>query len=244
MNADAFLVLPAIDLRGGKVVRLAQGDPGRQTTYGDDPFAWVERWGAEGASWLHVVNLDGAFGDDSGPTMAALKTILTLGLQIEFGGGVRDRSAIDRLFGLGVERVCLGTAAVQEPTLLEWALDKYGSAHISADIGVKDGQVMVKGWQETTPLSAVEVGERFRAQGLEWCTLTNVRQDGTGQGIDLRAAIELQAVTGLKVIASGGVRRVEEVHATRKAGLAGIILGRALYEGTLVLSDCLEALEL
>jgi phosphoribosylformimino-5-aminoimidazole carboxamide ribotide isomerase len=244
MTEDTFLILPAIDLRGGKVVRLAQGDPSRQTTYADHPLAWAERWKSEGASWLHVVNLDGAFGEDPGPNMAELKRILTLGMKVEFGGGVRDRSTIDGLFELGVERVCLGTAAIREPALLEWALQSYSPAHISADIGVRDGKVLVKGWQEPSPLTVQEAGKKFRTQGLEWCVLTNVQRDGIGQGIDLSAAFELQDSTGLRVVASGGVCRVEEVQAAREGGLAGIILGRALYEGTLVLSDCLAVLEL
>lgn len=244
MQKEKFLVIPAIDLRGGKVVRLAQGDPSRQTTYGDQSLAWAERWKSEGAEWLHVVNLDGAFGEDARQNLKALETLLPLGLKIEFGGGVRDRAFIETLTGLGVERIFLGTAVVQDPELVEWAIAHHGPARIAADIGVRDGKVMFKGWQEGTPLSVLEIGQRLRDQGLEWCVLTDIRRDGTGVGIDLTAANSLQSSTGLKVVASGGVSRVDEVRAAREAGLAGIILGRALYEGTLSLRDCLDIKEL
>jgi phosphoribosylformimino-5-aminoimidazole carboxamide ribotide isomerase len=140
---------------------------------------------------------------------------------------------------LGVERICLGTSAVQDPALVEWALGRYGAEHISADLGVRDGIVMVKGWQEASPLTLEAAGRRFRRQGLQWCVLTDVRRDGVGTGAALEAALELQTTTGLKVIASGGVRSVEEVRRARQMGLAGIILGKALYDGVLSLNDCL-----
>src|SRR5512135_2407601 len=116
---NGFTVFPAIDLRGGKGVRLAQGDPSRQTTYGDDPCYWAERWKSEGADWLHVINLDGAFGEDARLNLEALQSILAIGLKVEFGGGVRDLASIQKLLDLGVDRLFVGTAAVQDPALLD-----------------------------------------------------------------------------------------------------------------------------
>jgi phosphoribosylformimino-5-aminoimidazole carboxamide ribotide isomerase len=139
---------------------------------------------------------------------------------------------------LGVDRVVLGTAAIQNPALVEWAIARYGAGRIAADIGVRDGLVMVKGWQEATPLTMLEAGKRFRAQGLEWCVLTDVRRDGVGSGVSVAPAVELQTATGLKVVASGGVSSLEDVIRVKNAGLAGVIIGRALYEGNLRLSDC------
>jgi phosphoribosylformimino-5-aminoimidazole carboxamide ribotide isomerase len=241
MGKTSFTIFPAIDLRSGKVVRLAQGDPLRQTTYGDDPLAWAERWKSAGAGWLHVVNLDGAFGEETQANMKTLQALLGIGLKVECGGGVRDRAAITRLLEMGVERVFLGTAAIQNPTVVDWAISKYGAVHIAADIGTCEGRVMVKGWQEATSLTVLEAGKRLREQGLEWCVLTDVQRDGTGAGVNVTTAEELQTVTGLKVVASGGVHSLEEIRQARAAGLAGVILGKALYDGQLSLSDCLAS---
>ncbi len=238
----AFTVFPAIDLRAGKVVRLAQGDPSRQTTYGDAPRAWAERWRAQGADWVHVINLSGAFNEDARANLKALESILAVGMLVELGGGIRDQGTIRVLLEMGVERVFLGTAAIQDPGLAEWALARYGPSRIAADIGAKDGMVMVNGWQESTSLAVLEVGSRFRQLGFEWCVLSDVRRDGVGLGVETRSAIALQTKTGLKVVASGGVSSLEDVHRVFKAGLAGLIIGRSLYEGKLVLQDVMTAL--
>lgn len=232
-----FTIFPAIDLRAGKIVRLAQGDPNRQTTYGNDPSTQAEQFKTEGAAWIHVINLSGAFGEDAQANLKALEAILSVGLKVEFGGGIRDEETIRVPLEMGAERVFLGTAAIQNPSLVDWAVAQYGPARIAADIGVRDGLVMVKGWQESTPLTMLEAGKRFRAQGLEWCVLTDVRRDGVGTGVSVDSAVELQAATGLKVVASGGVSSVEDVRRVREAGLAGVIIGRALYEGNFRLSD-------
>ena len=234
----AFTVIPAIDLRHGQVVRLAQGDPARQTTYGEDPCFWAERWKSEGAEWLHVVNLDGAFGEDARLNLQALQSLLAIGLKVEFGGGVRDLASIQKLLDLGVDRLVLGTAAVQDPALLDRALAAFGPARIAGDIGARNGYVTIQGWQENTRFTVLEIGRRFRQQGLEWCVLTDVSRDGTVAGLNWESAVELQICTKMKVVASGGVDRLEAVHSARRAGLAGVIIGRALYEGQLSLHDC------
>ena len=143
---DTFTIFPAIDLRAGKVVRLAQGDPARQTTYGDDPRAWAERWRSEGAEWLHIINLSGAFDEDSQANLKALEGILEVGLKVEFGGGIRTQDSIRAPLEMGVARVFLGTAAIREPALVDWAIAQYGPARIAGDIGARDGQVTVRGW--------------------------------------------------------------------------------------------------
>jgi phosphoribosylformimino-5-aminoimidazole carboxamide ribotide isomerase len=238
--AGRFTIFPAIDLRAGKVVRLAQGDPGRQTIYGDNPRMWAERWQSEGTDWLHVIDLDGALNEDSRLNLQALKSILNVGLNVEFGGGIRNRASVETVLDLGVRRVFLGTAAVQNPALVAWAISAFGPDRIAADIGSRNNQVTIKGWQETTSLSVHEVGTRFRAQGLEWCVLTNVKRDGVSSGVDLASAVELQDATGLLVVASGGVNSLEDVQRVHKAGLAGVVVGRALYEGKISLVECLK----
>jgi phosphoribosylformimino-5-aminoimidazole carboxamide ribotide isomerase len=237
---DRFSIVPAIDLRAGKVVRLAQGDPRRQTIYGDNPRLWAERWQSEGAEWLHVINLDGAFDEDASLNMQAVKAILEVGLNVELGGGIRNQASIETALQLGIRRVFLGTAAIQNPALVDWAIATYGPVHIAGDIGSRNNRVTIKGWQETTSLSTSEVGTRLHSQGVEWCVLTNVKRDGVSSGVDIISAVELQNITGLKVVASGGVNSIEEILGARKAGLAGIIIGRALYEGKISLADCLK----
>ena len=238
-TAPQFTVFPAIDLRGGKVVRLAQGDPERQTTYGDDPLFWAERWQAEGAEWLHVINLSGAFEEDTNANLEALQKILTTGMKVEFGGGIREKDNIRTALDLGVARVFLGTATVQKPDLVDWAIAEYGPERIAGDIGARDGQVMVKGWQQATPLTVLEVGQRLRDQGVAWCVFTDVKRDGVSTGVDVSSAVKLQQATKMKVVASGGVSTREDVRHTQEAGLAGVIIGRALYEGNLRLRDLL-----
>ncbi len=233
----SFTIFPAIDLRNGKIVRLTQGDPNQQTTYGDDPRAQAEQFKAEGAEWVHVINLSGAFGEEASANLKALQAILEVGLKVEFGGGIRDEESIQIPLQMGVERVFLGTAAIQTPALVDWAVARYGPERIAADIGVRDGLVMIRGWQQATPLTMLEAGRRFRAQGLEWCVLTDVRRDGAGTGVSVESAVELQTATGLKVVASGGVSSLEDVLRVKQAGLAGVIIGRALYEGNLRLRD-------
>ena len=236
-----FTIFPAIDLRAGKVVRLAQGDPSRQTTYGDDPRQQAERFKTEGAEWLHVINLSGAFNEDAQANLKALESILNVGLKVEFGGGIRDEETIHIPLEMGVERVFLGTAAIKNPELVDWAIEHYGPTRIAGDIGARDGNVMVKGWQESTPLTVLEAGHRLQAQGIKWCVLTDVKRDGVGTGVDVRSAVDLQEKTGLQVVASGGVSKLEDVHQVKNAGLAGVILGKALYEGKLSLQEALIA---
>jgi len=174
--------------------------------------------------------------------MQALKSILKVGLKVEFGGGMRDRASIETALDMGIWRIFLGTAAIQNPALVDWAIAAYGPARIAGDIGSRDNRVTFKGWQETSTLSVQDVGARLHSQGLEWCVLTNVKRDGVGSGVDIASAIALQNGTGLQVVASGGVSSIENVRQAQEAGLAGVILGRALYEGTLSFADCIGAL--
>ncbi len=238
-HASRFTVFPAIDLRQGKVVRLAQGDPNRQTVYGDDPAAVAERWKAEGAEWLHVVNLDGAFGDDASLNLQSLISILALGPKVQFGGGLRDETSLHRALEAGVARVVIGTAAIENPALVELAVREFGPERIAVGIDAREGRVRVKGWQEGAGITATDFGQRLRGQGVEWCIFTDVARDGIGAGVNAAATAELARATGLRVVASGGVNGIEDVRRVRDAGLAGVIVGRALYEGQVRLRDLL-----
>ena len=240
-SADArFIVFPAVDLRCGQVVRLAQGDPGRQTVYADDAVAVAERWQAEGAQWLHVVNLDAAFGQDTGANARALTAVAALGLKVQFGGGLRDRASLERAIDAGVTRLVIGTAAVEQPALVDWALATYGSERVAVGIDAREGQVRVRGWSEAGGLSALDLARRLRAQGVEWCVFTDVARDGLQTGVNVAATQALARAAGLHVIASGGVAGVDDVQRVREAGLAGVIIGRALYEGHIQLKELFD----
>ena len=235
-----FTIFPAIDLRAGQIVRLAQGDPERQTVYGDNPRAQAQIFRDAGAEWVHVINLSGAFNEDADANLRALEGILSVGLKVEFGGGIRDRETLRIPLEMGMERVFLGTAAIKTPELVDWAIATYGAERIAGDIGARDGMVMALGWQESTPLSVLEVGQRLYAQGVRWCVLTDVKRDGVGTGVDVSNAVALQEQTGLRMVASGGVSTLADVRRVKDAGLAGVIIGRALYEGKIDLGEVLE----
>ena len=235
-----FTVFPAIDLRGGHVVRLAQGDPARQTVYGDDPAAVARRWQDEGAEWVHVVNLDGAFGEPGGPNALAVDMIVATGVKVQFGGGLRDRASIERALEAGVGRIVIGTAAVEQPALVAEAVRDFGAERVAVGIDARDGRVRVRGWADETGVAAADLGWQMRALGLEWCVFTDVARDGVGTGVNVPATAELARATGLNVIASGGVAGTKDVRAVRAAGLAGVIIGRALYEGQVALKDVMD----
>lgn len=244
MTADtAFTIFPAIDLRAGQVVRLALGDPGRQTVYGADPVAVAERWRAAGARWLHVVNLDGAFGEAGAANLAALAALTGVGLAVQFGGGLRDRAGVERALAAGVRRVVLGTAAVENPELVDWAVAEFGPERVAVGLDAREGVVRVRGWAESAGVTAVDLGKRLAGQGAAWCVFTDVARDGVGTGVNVAATAALAAATGLRVIASGGVAGLADLAAVRAAGLAGVIVGRALYEGQVDLRQAVEQLE-
>ena len=235
-----WTVYPAIDLRRGRVVRLVQGDPGQETKYADDPLSVARRWQEAGAEWVHVVNLDGAFGERSRANLAALERILTTGLRVQFGGGLRDSKALRRALALGVSRVVVGTAAVEDPALVEEALRTFGPERVAVGIDAREGKVRTHGWREATSMTAVELARQWADKGMRWVIFTDVSRDGIGSGINVEATAHLAQTTGLNVIASGGVASLEDVRRAYEAGLSGVIIGRALYEGQVTLEDALR----
>ncbi len=233
-------IYPAIDLRQGRVVRLAQGDPNRETEYADDPLRVARRWQQAGAKWLHIVNLDGAFGEHSQENQDALIRILTMGLHVQHGGGMRDLEGIQRALELGVSRVVVGTLALNDPAQVEAALDAFGPERIALGIDARDGTVRTHGWKKDTPVAAIELGQQWAAQGVRWAVFTDVARDGVRTGLNLEATVELAQATGLQTIASGGVASLEDVQQAYDAGLNGVIIGRTLYEGEILLEDALR----
>jgi phosphoribosylformimino-5-aminoimidazole carboxamide ribotide isomerase len=239
-----FMIYPAIDLRNGKVVRLKEGDPTRLTSYSDDPSEVARRWIRMDAKWLHVVNLDGAFGERDSSNDAALTSILDIAkefnVQVQFGGGLRSVRAIEQVLDFEVGRVVLGTIAIESPGIVAEALAHFGAERIAVGIDARDGLVRVRGWKDNSGISANELALQMRDLGLRTVIFTDIRRDGLGSGLNIAATRTLADISGLDVIASGGVDTIEDVLAARDAKLAGVIIGRAIYEGSLDLQEALR----
>ena len=235
-----FTIYPAIDLRGGKVVRLKEGDPARMTSYSDDPAETAKRWIDAGAAWLHVVNLDGAFGESDNANNAALESILKLGTRVQFGGGMRSLESIESGLSLGVNRVILGTIAIEQPEIVRDALTRFGAEHIAVGIDARDGLVRTRGWKDNSGVPALDLALQMTSFGLATVIFTDVSRDGLGRGLNIPATRELSEKSGLDVIASGGVHTIDDVKSAKDAGLAGCIIGRALYDGTVDLVKALQ----
>jgi len=237
----SFIIYPAIDLRAGRVVRLQEGDPGRMTAYSDDPARTARRWLEAGARWLHVVNLDGAFGESDHANRLAVQSILQIvrafDSQVQLGGGMRSIDAMEAALNVGVNRIILGTIAIEQPAIVRDALLKFGAERIVVGIDARDGLVRVRGWKSNSGIAATDLALEMRTAGLRTIIFTDVSRDGVGSGLNIDATSQLADVSGLDVIASGGVHTLEDVITARDAKLAGVIIGRALYEETIDLKE-------
>jgi phosphoribosylformimino-5-aminoimidazole carboxamide ribotide isomerase len=245
-----MIVFPAIDLRRGRCVRLRQGRAEEETVYGDDPAAVARDWLAQGATWLHVVNLDGALGDaPAGAQPVNLRRLAQIraavgGLPIQFGGGLRALADVETALDLGATRVVLGTAAVQAPELVVEALRRFGPERIVAGIDARDGRVATHGWQQSSGTTAVALGRAMGALGVIRAVYTDIRRDGMLAGANVAATAELARASGLRVIASGGVASradVARLRARAGDGIEGVIIGQALYTGALSLGEAIRA---
>ena len=233
---------PAIDLRGGQVVRLAQGEATRETVYGHDPVAQAEEFVVAGARWLHIVDLNRAFGDgDNDSAIAEIARRFGDRLRLQLGGGIRDVARAEAVVQLGVSRVVIGTAAVDQPALVDAVVRALGGDRVAVGIDARDGRVAVRGWVETSAVRATELAARVAAQGVQTVIHTDIARDGMLSGPNFDEALALQA-KGPRVIVSGGVASVADLRAVASAGLAGAITGRAIYEWRFTLTEALAAL--
>ena len=237
-------IYPAIDLRNGKCVRLFQGKADAETVYFESPLVPALNWKEQGAEFLHVVDLDGAFSGGSQNLDAVEQIVRSSGLQVQLGGGMRDEAAIANALELGLHRVIIGTRACNEPEWIESLISKFGSDKIVVGIDAKDGMVTTKGWVEETEVNALDLAWKLFAFGLRWIIHTDVATDGAMLGPNLEAQKKmLEAVPECNVIASGGVSRNEDLEdlnnlASEYSNLEGVIIGKALYENSINLSDC------
>ena len=240
MNFD---VIPAIDLRGGQVVRLKQGDYAQQTTYAADPRELAQRYADAGARWLHLVDLDGARSGQL-DNLAVIRAIAAYGMQVQAGGGVRDEADLQRLFDAGVQRVVLGSVAIRDPGLVAGWLDTYGAERLTLALDTRriDGRWTLPsaGWTETEARTLDELAPWFAVHGARHLLCTDIDRDGMLAGFNLDLYRHLaDSVPQLAVQASGGVRSLDDIRAAREAGARGVILGRALLEGRFTVEEAL-----
>jgi len=237
-----MIVIPAIDLRNGRCVRLSQGKPDREKTYSDKPAEVARAWMEQGAQWLHVVDLDGAFTGEPRNLPALNDICAAVDIPVQFGGGNRTMEVISRIFDAGVERVVLGTAALESPTFLREACGKFRE-RIAVGIDASGGKVAVKGWRDVTDIDAVEFGKRVSGEGAGLIIYTDISRDGMLSGPNKEATKRMADSVPIPIIASGGISSLSDV--TEIARLApgriiGMIIGKALYEGSFSLRHAID----
>ena len=234
-------VYPAIDLRGGRCVRLLQGEFDRETVYGDDPVAVARAWAAAGARWLHVVDLDGARAGRPLQTALVREICRAAAIPVQVGGGLRDADAVDAVLDAGAARVVLGTIAVRDPAACR-AICRAYPGRVAIGLDARGGRIRVAGWTEAEDVDAVTAAARAAGMGAAAVVYTDVERDGTERGPDLAGTQAVARAAGLPVVASGGIGSLEHVRAVAELagdGVAGVIIGRALYTGAVRLADAL-----
>jgi phosphoribosylformimino-5-aminoimidazole carboxamide ribotide isomerase len=240
-----MILYPAIDLKNGQCVRLLRGDMAKATVFNDDPAAQACLFQQAGFQWLHLVDLDGAI-EGSSVNSAAVRSILSqVKIPAQLGGGIRNMAAIDRWLEAGLARVILGTVALEDPELVKTACKEY-PGKVAIGIDARNGMVAVKGWVETSTISAMELALRFEDAGAAAIVFTDIDRDGAMGGVNLDATVDLAFALSTPVIASGGVSSLHDLKALKleeKSGINGVIVGRALYDGGIEPAAALEALK-
>ena len=234
-------VIPAIDLRGGRCVRLHQGDFQRETVFSDDPLAMARRWQDEGGPRLHLVDLDGAATGKPAHLEIISAIVAALDIPVQVGGGIRSAETARAWLEAGAERVVIGTAAVRDPGMVRAVCQEHGPGRVVVSVDARDGMVALQGWTEASEVSALELAHRMAALGVERLLYTDIARDGMLTGPDLETNALLAQETGMAVLASGGVASVEDIRRLAPTGVEGVIVGRALYTGAVSLPEALEA---
>lgn len=236
-----MIIYPAIDIRGGRCVRLTEGRFEAETVFADDPAEMALKWAACGAQWLHLVDLDGALAGE-GKNLPVIERILqSVKLPVQLGGGIRNMQAIDKLLALGVQRVILGSAAVKKPELVAEACRQY-PGHIAVGIDAKNGDVAIEGWGQGSGVAAVELAKKMASYGVDKIIFTDISRDGMLSGVNAEATAALARACGVEIIASGGVASLEDIRrvkAVEADGVTGCIIGKAIYTGAVDLREAL-----
>jgi phosphoribosylformimino-5-aminoimidazole carboxamide ribotide isomerase len=237
-----MIIFPAIDLRRGKCVRLQQGRAEHETIYSDDPIEVALRWQGEGASWLHLVDLDSAMSNASENRQIAKLIFRALTIPVQFGGGVRNETDLDEILGGGASRVVIGTAAFRDPEFLKRAVEQH-SDRIIVGLDARDGLLATHGWNQVEEVEALAFAKSLVQMGVQRVVYTDISRDGMLSGPNWIVTEQLARETGLKVIASGGVSSLEDLRALKalgRSGVEGVIVGKALYEGKFSLGDAIR----
>jgi phosphoribosylformimino-5-aminoimidazole carboxamide ribotide isomerase len=237
------IIIPAIDLKEGKCVRLLQGDFEKVTVYGNDPAAMARSWQEQGAERIHVVDLDGSLAGSPKNRAQILAIVRAVSLPVEVGGGIRDLKTIDEYLGMGVRWVILGTAALRDKHLVREALRAY-EGRIILGIDAADGKVAVQGWTEKTSASPAALARQYESEGLAAVIYTDIKRDGMKTGVNIEATKALAEAVNIPVIASGGVAGIEDIIKLKEieaAGVTGVIIGKALYSGEISLAEAIKA---
>ena len=236
-----MLIIPAIDLKDGRCVRLFRGEMDKETIYFEDPVAAAQHWLSEGARFIHIVDLNGAVEGHPVHTKAVAAICRQPGLSVELGGGLRSIEAVESALNLGVSRVVIGTAAYDNAEFLRDLCKKF-PGKVVVGIDARDGKVAVKGWKETTAMEAVELAKRCEADGATRIIYTDIDRDGTREGVNLEETLKIAIAVKIPVIASGGIATLEDIKKLlplEKDGVEGVIVGKALYSGTVTLKEAL-----
>lgn len=237
-----MIVLPAIDLKAGEVVRLKQGDFDRKTVYSQDPLAVAEDFAAKGAEWLHLVDLDGASAGESKNFNIIKKIAAETELKIQTGGGIRKKEDVKRLLDLGVKRAIIGTLAVKDPELLAEIIEEFGAESVLVSIDARAGKVATSGWLEASERDMLDFAQEMEALGVKYILYTDIGRDGMLSGPDFEGLKKLKAETGLKIVASGGISSNQDLYDLAEAGFYGAITGQAIYQGQVDLEEVLKKL--
>jgi phosphoribosylformimino-5-aminoimidazole carboxamide ribotide isomerase len=238
-----MIVIPAIDLKDGKCVRLLQGKKDMVTVYSEDPVSMARHWAGLGAELLHLIDLDGAFtgNQDNFDVIAAIRKAIDIPVQV--GGGIRDYKTVERLIGLGIDRTILGTSAVKDPDMVKKACERF-PGKVLVGVDASDGKVAVKGWEEVTELSAVDFAKKMQDYGASSIIYTDISKDGMLTGPNISATAGMVQELGIPVIASGGVASILDIDALLQIkDLWGAITGKALYTGALSLKVAIETVK-
>ena len=233
-----MIIFPAIDLKGGQVVRLAEGDMDRATVYGDDPAAQAVLFAQSGAEFLHVVDLDGSFAGRAENREAVEAILESFPGHVQLGGGIRNAEAVEGWFDLGVSRIVMGTAALKDPQFVRDMAKEYPGGIVVA-VDARDGMVATEGWAEVSDVAIIDMARRFEDAGVASLLFTDIGRDGMLTGCNIEATVDLARRTDLPVIASGGVKGLDDIHVLSlhaHEGIEGVITGRALYDGRLDLA--------
>lgn len=237
-----MIIFPAIDIRGGKCVRLLKGDFNQETVFSDNPADMAKKWEMQGAKYLHLVDLDGALAGQSVNLDTVKKIISAVNIPVELGGGIRTMENIEAVLNMGVERVILGSVAVKNPKLVKLACEKYDE-RVVVGIDAKDGIVAVDGWGVASKTDVITLAQEMAKVGVKHIIYTDIARDGTLEGVNVKATAKLAKESHIKVVASGGVKSIADIEALKpyeKDGIEGVIVGKSIYMGTLDLAKAIE----